>query len=646
MRGKVGGGVESQSDQTEQVQALPDSAILQLASLGARIETLYGFPQDIEWGWQDGELFILQSRPITSLYPIPEQDDSTTNVYFSFGAVQGVLDPMTPLGQDAIRLIFVGGASLFNIQVTHKTQGVIFPAGNRLWAKVTGLLRNPIGSRIIPRVFPGIEPGSLPALMALLKDPKIGGGSGKIRLRTIGTVTSFMFRMQRKALHNIRNPEEKAAHIKTNIDEKIARFKSLYTTPQGDHLPLAEIPKIYLEIRDSFPFAVPEIATGVLAGLLPMLLLNRLAKQSGASTDLVLELTRGLPNNPTTEMDLVLWATAKAIKHDPESLSVITQQPAAELASTFLQRELPPHAQTQIQNFLEKYGMRGLAEIDIGRPRWRENPTPIIQTIQSYLKIEDEASMPDAVFERGAIRAAETQAELEQAVLKTHGGKLKAKVVRAVARRVRALGGLRESPKFYIIQLMGIIRKEMLKTGQVLVEQGQLTAPDDLFFLYLDELEAFARGEQGDWKALIEEHRQAFQREMRRRQVPRLLVSDGRTFYEGLGESDADPDGFRGSPVSPGIVEGQVRVVLDPHVANLLPGEILVCPATDPAWTPLFLAAGGLIMETGGLMTHGAIVAREYGIPAVVGVNEATLRLKTGDQIRLDGTTGLIEKLN
>jgi len=459
-------------------------------------------------------------------------------------------------------------------------------------------------------------------------------------------MASFIFRMQRKALHQIRNPEEKASGIKSKIDQEIARIRGIYATPAGDHHPLAELPKLYREIRDSFPFAVPEIATSILAGLLPMLLLDKLAKQAGASTDLLPELTRGLPNNPTTEMDLALWAAARAIKQDEDSFAVISQQPAAELASAFLREELPLHAQTQIQNFLDKYGMRGLAEIDIGRPRWRENPTQIIQTIQSYLKIENEANMPDVVFERGAIRAAEAQAELEQAVIKTHGGKFKAKFVRAAARRVRALGGLRESPKFYIIQLMGIIRTEMLKTGQVLVEQGKLTAPDDLFFLYLDELEAFARGEQRDWKALIHEHRQVFQREMRRKQIPRLLVSDGRTFYEGIGNNEADPNGFRGSPVSPGVVEGQVRVVIDPHAENLLPGEILVCPATDPAWTPLFLAAGGLVMETGGLMTHGAIVAREYGIPAVVGVNEATLRLKTGDRIRLDGTTGRIERLS
>lgn len=133
------------------------------------------------------------------------------------------------------------------------------------------------------------------------------------------------------------------------------------------------------------------------------------------------------------------------------------------------------------------------------------------------------------------------------------------------------------------------------------------------------------------------------ERERRRRQVPRVIAGDGRAFYEGLRSVDG---AMSGSPVSPGIAEGLVRVVFDPQTTHLLPGEILVCPGTDPAWTPLFLSAGGLITEVGGMMTHGSVVAREYGIPAVVGVHQATARLHTGQRIRLDGMTGTIEILD
>lgn len=162
-------------------------------------------------------------------------------------------------------------------------------------------------------------------------------------------------------------------------------------------------------------------------------------------------------------------------------------------------------------------------------------------------------------------------------------------------------------------------------------------------FLELAELEALAHSVHGpNWRAIIAERRAAYDRELRRRQVPRVLVSDGRAFYEGVGAATDADDVISGSPVSPGVVEGIVHVVFDPRGSQLAPGEILVCPGTDPAWTPLFMAAGGLVTEVGGMMTHGSVVAREYGIPAVVGVHQATIKLKDGQKIRVDGTTGKI----
>jgi pyruvate,water dikinase len=184
-----------------------------------------------------------------------------------------------------------------------------------------------------------------------------------------------------------------------------------------------------------------------------------------------------------------------------------------------------------------------------------------------------------------------------------------------------------------------------LHHGEQLVKQGRLRQRDDLNFLTLDELDRFVRGDEADWLELIDQRRSNYDREMRRKPIPRLLVSDGRAFYDGIISAESDQDQLKGSPVSAGTVEGTVRVVLDPHNTGLLPGEILVCNGTDPAWTPLFLVAGGLVMEVGGLMTHGAIVAREYGIPAVVGVNSVTEILKTGDHVRLDGSSGVIQRL-
>jgi pyruvate,water dikinase len=275
-----------------------------------------------------------------------------------------------------------------------------------------------------------------------------------------------------------------------------------------------------------------------------------------------------------------------------------------------------------------------------------------MRTLQSYLQIDDAAHAPDAVFAQGAGSAQAAIEELAQQARATEGGRRKARRVRWAARRVRALAGLRESPKFWAVRVMGLVREALLDSGRELAQAGVLDRADDLFFLRLAELEALAAehlpgaGQTRDWRGLIEERRQVFAREQRRQQVPRLLLSDGQAFYEGVEAPEAQGPGvLPGVPVSPGVVEGPVRVVLDPRQEQLLPGEILVCPGTDPAWTPLFLAAGGLVMETGGLMTHGAVVAREYGLPAVVGVSRATQRLVTGQWVRVDGTAGQVALL-
>ena len=304
--------------------------------------------------------------------------------------------------------------------------------------------------------------------------------------------------------------------------------------------------------------------------------------------------------------------------------------------------------------------------IFIEETRWREEPTPVMHTLQSYLQI-DSAFAPDVVFAKGEKAAQDAIERIAAKVRKEHGGWLKEKIVRAAARRIRLLMGARESPKFFAIRTMGIARKVLLEAGQEFVEAGTIETPNDLIFLNLAELDKLAQsnreareerqekdlnlsalgglsGSQNDfdWKVLIAERRATYERELRRRQVPRVLASDGRAFYEGIGSETDTGDLITGSPVSPGVVEGIVHVVLDPRGTQLAPGEILVCPGTDPAWTPLFMAAGGLVTEVGGMMTHGSVVAREYGIPAVVGVHQATIRLKDGQKIRVDGTQGKI----
>ena len=299
--------------------------------------------------------------------------------------------------------------------------------------------------------------------------------------------------------------------------------------------------------------------------------------------------------------------------------------------------------------FMARYGMRGLAEIDLGRPRWREEPGPSCRRSAELPRRSRTRSRRPMWCSRGARAAAEAAIE---------------RLVEAAARDTRrlaqgaagALGGApdarpgraaRERPSS-AWSALGIVRAALLDSG-ARPGRGRRAGPARRPVLSAPgaNWKPWRRARMRDWRGPgPRSGAQAYAREKRRRQIPRLLLSDGQAFYEGVAASDDAGTGvLAGSPVSPGVVEGVVRVVLDPRSAQLAPGEILVCPGTDPAWTPLFLAAGGLVMEVGGLMTHGSVVAREYGIPAVVGVHEATTRLQTGQRVRVDGTAGRVEVL-
>ncbi len=643
-RSRSGGGVETMREDASTRQALTDSEILELAELGKAIQKEYDFPQDIEWAFADGKLYVLQSRAITSLYPVPEESNDPLMVWFSFGAVQGLVGPITPLGQDTIRQVFLGGARLFDAQVNPAEIRVFTSAGERIWINITGVIRHPIGNRIFRGFLGFIEPSTAQIIKPLADDPRLGAGSGKLRFSTLQRVGKVLLPVIGRAIRNAHDPEKARAEF----DNAINNYLNTATIPPAQNK-FDRLANIVAFIQDRiahvFQFLLPKFISIFAPALASLNLLARLTKQSDAGDHgfsmLILEITRGLPKNVTTEMDLALWETAQTIKADSESLDLFSVTDAPTLARRYLEGSLPTAAQNVVTRFMDQYGMRGVGEIDFGQPRWREDPTSVIQSLQSYLQIGED-SAPDVLFARGAQAANAAIEKLALDVRRQPGGWFKERMVRGAAGRVRVLMGARESPKFFAVRVMGIARKALVEVGKEFAEAGMINRADDLSFLNLNELAALSHNESRDWKALIAERRATYEREARRRQVPRVLVSDGRAFYEGVGAATDTADVITGSPVSPGVVEGVVHVVLNPHETQLAPGEILVCPGTDPAWTPLFMSAGGLITEVGGMMTHGSVVAREYGIPAVVGVHQATTRLKNGQKIRVDGTTGKI----
>jgi pyruvate,water dikinase len=645
-RGKGGGGVENLLEEASGRQTLSEDQVRQLVSAGLCIQKEYGSPQDIEWAFAEDELFILQSRPITSLFPIPRVLFDPLIVWFSFGAVQGLVGPMTPLGQEAILRVVLGMGMKLGVKIKYEEQNLFGVAGERIWVKISDLIRNPFGNRIFGGFLGFLEPSVRQILRLLVDDPRLGAGQGHFRFITLRRLLKYFLPIIPEALLTILQPGEARRRFDTLLEDYL---QTVRVDPGKDRFERLNNFSAFMGaqggLADALPTLLPRFIPIIGPAIASLNMISHLLPHNDAGDHgfsmLSLEVTRGLPRNVTTEMDLALWRTATSIRGDPAAADLFRTADAPRLASRYQDKSLPAAAQATVEGFMEKYGMRGFGEIDLGQPRWQEDPTPVMHTLQSYIQIEPQ-SAPDVLFEKGAIAAEEAIQRLAAEARHQHGGWIKAKLLRGAARRVRLLMGARESPKFFAVRAMGIVRSFLLEIGEEFTLAGTICCPDDLFFLHVAELESMSRRESRDWKTLIAGRRQAYERELRRRQVPRVLVSDGRAFYEGVGAGTDTGDSITGSPVSPGMAEGIVHVVLDPRGAQLSPGEILVCPGTDPAWTPLFMAAGGLVMEVGGMMTHGSVVAREYGIPAVVGVHQATLRLKDGQRIRLDGTTGII----
>jgi pyruvate,water dikinase len=285
--------------------------------------------------------------------------------------------------------------------------------------------------------------------------------------------------------------------------------------------------------------------------------------------------------------------------------------------------------------------MRGTGEIDLTRPRWSEAPTQLIPEIESHLKSGSPGAHRRA-FLAGEGQAEQAAARLLERLNATPSGWLKRRAMRRLIAVYRSRIGLREHPKFYVVELPDLARRAIVREAQELTDAGLLSSPEDVFWLSLSELETTLRSRRVD-RRLLDERSARFARDGSLR-PPRLITSEGE-MVEAPPVEGVPTGALAGTAASAGIAEGRARVVRKLEEARIEKGDILVAPYTDPAWTPLFPIAAGLVTEVGGLMTHGAVVAREYGIPAVVGVDAATEAIRDGALVRVNGTQGYVELL-
>ncbi|MCO1655742.1 PEP/pyruvate-binding domain-containing protein [Pseudonocardia humida] len=623
IRALPGGGTERvERAGAAHERTLTDAQVRELVALGRRVEAYYGSPQDIEWAYDGGgRAWLTQSRPITTLHPVPPPTGPGLRAYLNLSLAQGLTRPITPLGISAFRVIGAVGSRLaFGFPAEEPTGPVAMTvAGGRVFVDMTAALRNPVGRRLLPLVLGVMEARSAVVVRALLERPEYAAGSRSplpFARRVARALVRFAVPVQ------IARALVSPAAARRRIDRIGARLT--------DGLPAADTAAARHEralelLRRVFP-VLPSVVPAAGAGFVMLGAARRLA---GPDIDAhtTHELLRSLPHNVTTEMDLELWRIAERLRADEAS--------AARLSAGT--GPLPPVLRRELDGFLREHGHRAVAEIDAGMPRWRDDPAYVLGVLANYLRLQDPAAAPDAVFARGTAAALATLDDVVARVRRR--SPVRARLVGWALRRMRELAGLRETHKDYLVRLLAAARVELGAVGDELAGRGLLDAADDVWFLDLAEVRGAVDG--ADHRSVVAERRAEYDRELRRRHVPRILLSDG-TEPEALLTPTAVEGALVGTAASAGEVTGPARVVLDPADTHLEPGEILVAPSTDPGWTPLFLTAGGLVMEMGGSNSHGAVVAREYGIPAVVGVPDATAAIRTGQRITVDGAAGLV----
>jgi pyruvate,water dikinase len=612
------GGTKVQEIEPERQnrQALTDEQILQLEHIGRKIEEHFGRPQDIEWCLVDDTFYIVQSRPITTLYPIPEANDQENHVYVSVGHQQMMTDPMKPLGISfwqltAGRPMFTAGGRLF-VDVTHQLEMIVNVLG-----KSDPLIKDALMTIIERGDFikslpddkkepsPGkSNQGRSPDYQTLKEyDPAIVSDLMK---RSQASIDELKHTIQTKA----------SSDLIDFILEDIQQLKKILSDPQSFG--------VFMSAMNASSWINEKMH-------------EWLGEKAVADT-----LSQSVPNNITSEMGLALMDVADVIRPYPEVIEYLQQAKDDGFLDELVKVKGGKEANNAIYAFLSKYGMRCAGEIDITRPRWSEKPTILVPIILNNIK-NFEPGESKRRFEQGRREALKKEQELLDRLKQLPDGEQKAKETKRMINLIRNFIGYREYPKYGMMNRYFVYKQALLKEAEQLVQANVIHEKEDIYYLTFEELREVVRAHKLDYQIISK--RKDDYTFYEKLTPPRVITSDGEIITGKYKRENLPAQAIVGLSVSSGVIEGRARVILHMEDAELEDGDILVTSFTDPSWTPLFVSIKGLVTEVGGLMTHGAVIAREYGLPAVVNVENATKLIKDGQRIRVHGTEGYVEIL-
>ncbi len=604
-------------------QVLTNEQILQLESIGRRIEENFGSPQDIEWCLADEAFYIVQSRPITTLYPIPEANDHEYHVYISVGHQQMMTDAMKPLGLSFWKLTSAGN---------------MFTAGGRPFVEVAQMLASPDMRGMLLNNMGQHDPLIKDALMTIIeqgdfvkplpedqKDRGIEKGNKVLSSEDIQAQAG--------------NDPSIVSSLIESSQSSIETLKQNIQTKSGEDL-------FDFILEDTLQFKKnlfnPQSMGVIMAVANASTWLNEKILEWVGEKNVADILSQSVQNNITSEMGLALLDVADVIRPYPEVIEYLKNTKDDNFLDELIKFEGGQATKNAIMSYLNKYGMRCSGEIDITKPRWSEMPNTLVPLILSNIK-NFESNAAKKKFEQGRHEALQKEQELLERLQLLSDGKQKVEETKRMIDLLRNLAGYREYPKYSIVNRYYIYKQALLKEAEQLVQANVINDKEDIYYLTFEELHEVVRSNKVNYE-LINKRKEEF-KSYEKLTPPRVLTSDGEIVVGKYKRENLPNDAVVGLPVSTGVVEGRARVILDMKNADLEEGDILVTAFTDPSWTPLFVSIKGLVTEVGGMMTHGAVIAREYGLPAVIGVENATRLIKDGERIRVNGTEGYVEIL-
>lgn len=619
-----GGGTKQQEIEAERQnrQALTDEQILQLERMGREIEAHFGHPQDIEWCLADDTFYIVQSRPITTLYPIPEVNDQDNHLYISVGHQQMMTDAMKPLGLAFFLLV---------------TPALMRKAGGRLFVDIAHNLASPTTRKPLLETL-GQDPLLKDALTTILErddfiksSPEDQNEQQPGKSNRVVSISGFRTQIENDptiVTELIKRNQTSVEALKQNIQTKSGA--DLFDFILED---IQELRKLLFDPQSSVVFMAAMDASAWVNEKMN----EWLGEKNAADT-----LSQSVPTNITSEMGLALLDVADVIRPYPEVIDYLQHIKDDNFLDKLVTLDGGKEVQNAIYAYLNKYGMRCAGEIDITKTRWSEKPTILVPMLLSNIKNFGPGA-GKRKFEQGRQEALEKEQELLGRLKQLPDGEQKAEETKRMIDLIRNFIGYREYPKYGIISRYFVYKQALMREAEQLVQAGVIHEKEDIYYLTFEELHEVVRTNKLDYQ-IINERKDEY-KIYEKLTPPRVITSDGEIIVGEYKREHLPAEALVGLAVSSGVIEGRARVILNMEDADLEDGDILVTSFTDPSWTPLFVSIKGLVTEVGGLMTHGAVIAREYGLPAVVGVENATKLIKDGQRIRVHGTDGYVEIL-